>query len=133
MLQRIYIAGPYTAPTPKGVQVNLDAAFRAAICLIRLGHVPYCPHLTHYLDAAALALGVNIEYEEWLGQDREWLALCDALLYLAPSPGADRERDWAAALGLVIYHRLDEIPPAEQKRLPAPLLKEQQQQWDVGA
>jgi hypothetical protein len=113
MRQRIYIAGPYTAPTARGVKVHLDAAFAAAIALIRKGHVPYCPHLTHYLDAAALALGVNIEYEEWLGQDREWLAVCDALLYLAPSPGADRERDWAEALGLVIYARLEDVPAGE--------------------
>jgi hypothetical protein len=35
---------------------------------------------------------------------------CDALLYLAPSPGADRELELAEKLGKRIYLHLDAVP-----------------------
>jgi len=78
--------------------------------LVRMGHVPFVPHLNHYLDAAAIAAGHGrLPYETWLRQDFEWLRLCDAILYLAPSPGADRELELARAMGLRVFHHVDEV------------------------
>lgn len=110
---KIYVAGPYTATGPVEGQRNVDRAMAAGIVLIQRGHQPFVPHLTHYLDRYAWGLGVVLGYEEWMTYNRVWLAQCDALLYLAPSPGADRERAYAAELGLPIYDTLEQVPVAE--------------------
>lgn len=41
------------------------------------------------------------------------LEACDALLYLAPSPGADRELALAKTNHLAIYYSLNDLPEAE--------------------
>ncbi len=41
----IYVAGPYRAPTPDGVQANIERARVAAQRLWRMGYVAVCPHL----------------------------------------------------------------------------------------
>ena len=52
---KIYIAGPYT---PKGADIhdaariahkNAHRAIRAGISVIEKGHVPFIPHLTHFI------------------------------------------------------------------------------------
>lgn len=99
---KIYVAGPYSHPTEEGRLANVRRALDAAVALIRAGHTPFVPHLSHYLDERAEATGARIDYEEWLRQDREWLDLCEGFLYLAPSPGADRELERANERKLLI-------------------------------
>ena len=106
---RIYIAAPYSAPSLDARCANMRKAQRAAIELIRAGHTPYCPHLTRYLDVEAKAIGQPIDYEEWMAYDREWLRLCDAVLCLGRSPGADRECELARAMGLPIVWDMTEL------------------------
>lgn len=111
-MNRVYIAGPYTASTPDGVLANVNRALDAGIELIKRGYTPYIPHLTHFLELRSQETGAGLEYEDYLLIDLEWLGQCDALLYLAPSPGADRELTFAQAQGLMIYRAVEEIPVA---------------------
>ncbi len=53
---------------------------------------------------------LQMAYEEYLAWDNEWLKACDALLYLAPSRGADIELEEAKRLGLRVYYAEDEVP-----------------------
>jgi hypothetical protein len=53
---------------------------------------------------------VGLPWADYLAWDLEWLAVCDALLYLASSPGADLELRWAQDLGKVIFRSVVEIP-----------------------
>lgn len=109
---RIYVAGPYTAPTDKGKLENTVRAMDAGLTLYKLGHYPYVPHLSHWLDIRARQTNVAMSWEDWMEWDEVWLESCDALLYLASSPGADRELAQARARSKVIYRSLDEVPKA---------------------
>ncbi|HMV98690.1 MAG TPA: DUF4406 domain-containing protein [Acidobacteriota bacterium] len=110
----IAVAGPYSAPTPKQRQANLDALNRAAAQVYRRGHIP--------------VIGVNLalpvvehldpetdEYEAIMAISLAAIANCDALLLIAESPGANRERDLIAGLGRPVYRSLKELPPASKK------------------
>jgi hypothetical protein len=110
-MARIYVAGSYTADTPAAVLENVHAAIDAGLALIDRGHTPYIPQLTHWVEQYALtAYGQGLPYEFYLAYDREWLRLCDAVLLVAASPGADREVWLAERMGLPVYRGLAEVP-----------------------
>jgi hypothetical protein len=104
--ERIYVAGPYSADTEEGRIENLERAVLAtALCMSR-GHDAHCPHAATHDVHLAHPLG----YERWMRLDmgiiERWAT---ALLYLAPSPGADRELALAQSLGLRIYRSISEV------------------------
>jgi hypothetical protein len=102
---KIYIAGPYT----KGdVALNVrKAIFAADYVTATLGHVAYCPHLTHFWHM--LIPHENIQF--WYDYDIEWLKVCDAILRLeGESHGADEEVRIAESLGMRVYRSVFEIP-----------------------
>jgi hypothetical protein len=109
---RIYVAGPYTAPTPSALEDNTKRAIDAGIALLHKGHTPFIPHLTHYVDVRAQERGIKISWEEYIQWDAEWLKACDALLYLGQSKGADLELAQAKAAGKQIFFSVEEIPSA---------------------
>ena len=106
---KIYVAGPYSAPTAREVQANVNRAIEVACALMCKGHFPYIPHLWHYVW---LHPDGNFPYRHWVAQGYVWLEGCDALFYMAPSPGATPERDYAIAKGKAVYTSLDEVPDA---------------------
>lgn len=110
---RIFVSGPYSAPTLAARTTNVRRAIRAATELMHKGHQPFLPHLSHYWDGQARVDGKPIEYERWMEYDFHWLRLCDAVLYLGPSPGACREVDLALELGIPVYHSVGKVPDAE--------------------
>lgn len=102
---KVYIAGPYTADTPEQVQDNVNCAVDLANDLLDAGHIPFCPHLTHYLHQRR-----HREYEAWCCYDLVWLISCDALLRMpGPSPGADRETRFAIHLGIPCFASLSDF------------------------
>lgn len=107
---KIYIAGPYSAKTKKQVVANVEAAMRAGAQLLRMGHTPFIPHLTHYFHVFTTAEGEPFDYEMYMSWDEEWLKACDALLYLRSSPGADRELQIALVRGIMTFHEINDIP-----------------------
>lgn len=111
---KIYVAGPYTASTPALVLDNVHAALDAGIEIIRRGHVPFIPHLTHWIEKRnereTERHGFRLVYEDYLRLDMVWLAECDAVLYLGSSPGADRELAVAEGRGLTVYRAVEDIP-----------------------
>jgi hypothetical protein len=109
-MSKIYIAGPYTAPTWGDKLRNTEVAMDIAIALIQKGHEPFVPHLTHYLDERAQAAGVMLPAEFWYRYDFQWMPLCDALYFIGPSKGASKERRIMEELGRPIYLALDEVP-----------------------
>jgi hypothetical protein len=109
---KIYVAGPYTAPTVEGCLENTVRAMDAYNELILKGHEPFCPHFSHFADQRAKELGIDIPYQEWMRQDEVWLRECEAFLYLAPSRGADVEKAVAQEMGMPIYTATEDIPDA---------------------
>jgi hypothetical protein len=110
MSHTIYIMGPYTAPTTEGKEANTRRAMEIGVHLIRLGWMPFVPHLTHYLDMHAKKVGLDLPNEFWYRYDFQWMPLCGAGFFIAPSPGADKERAILEALHCPIYFDLREVP-----------------------
>lgn len=108
---RIYVAGPYSAPSEHERELNTQRAIEAGLALFKLGHTPFIPHLTHYVDLHALRTGVVMTWDDYIRLDLEWLDVCDALLYLGPSKGADLELQHALKRGKRVFRSLVEIEP----------------------
>lgn len=106
---RIYIAGPYSGNgSLLDREVNTSRAVRAGIELVRRGHKPFIPHLTHYVEEDYQA---QFAYETYLEWDIEWLQFCEGLLRLpGVSEGADREEAIAMSLDIPVYYSIDEVP-----------------------
>ena len=113
---RIYVAGPYTAETGAGKVSNVKRAIDVGIALFKKGHIPFIPHLTHFVDLRAKEKGIPIAWEEYIRWDLGWLSLCDAVIYLGSSPGADLELASAQRLGKRVFHSLDDVPTARAAR-----------------
>lgn len=106
---RIYVAAPLSG-TEYERACNVTRAVDAGIRLIQLGHSPFVPHLSHWLDLRQAELEAGLEYEDYMRVDLEWLQASDALLFLGHSPGADRELAKARQLKKVIYDTIEEVP-----------------------
>jgi len=104
----IGVAGPYSAANPEQRQKNLDAMNTAAARLLEMGHTPLIG-----MNAALPVLHqtrVPDQYKAVMDISLAVVNACDALLLLAESPGANKERDLILAKGLPVYYSLEEIP-----------------------
>lgn len=115
---KIYIAGPYQAhncslhDATRITQKNVDRVIEIANILIEKGHYPFVPHLSHYIHIHESCR--RDYYEWWYDYDNTFLYdWAEALLYVAPSKGADAELQLAKELGLKIFHSVDEVPDAK--------------------
>ncbi len=99
---RVYVAGPYT----KGdVVVNVRKAIECADSLVRMGHEPFIPHLSHLWHTIS-----PHEYTYWMDRDLAWLDVCDALVRIpGDSAGADKEMAYAHEHGIPVYEGLDKF------------------------
>ncbi|MCD6064953.1 MAG: hypothetical protein K0R82_2864 [Flavipsychrobacter sp.] len=107
----IGVAGPYSADTEEQRQKNLDAMNTAAARLLEKGHVPIIG-----MNAALPVLAhatVTDRYKAIMDISMAVIDTCEAILILAESPGANRERDHVASKGLPVYYSIDEVPAAE--------------------
>ena len=110
---KIYVAGPYT-PTirdshdvPRLAHRNVLRAIRAGIRIIEMGHIPFIPHLTHFIH---LETKRPLPPEFYYEYDRTWLQYCDALLCLGDSKGVKKELQWAKKRKLKIFYSMQQIP-----------------------
>ena len=106
----IYVAGPYTGSNREEVEHNVNRAIDAGIAVFSKGHFPYIPHLTDMVDKRAKELGKPMSWGDFMLWDSQWLAVCDALLFLAESPGATIELQAAKNAEKIIYYSIDDIP-----------------------
>ena len=103
----IGVAGPYSAETAEQRQLNLDAMNMAAAKLLELGHIPIIG-----MNAALPVLekaNVADRYACVMDISLAVISTCDALLLLAESPGANKERDLVLSKGRPVFKSIDEI------------------------
>jgi hypothetical protein len=118
----ILIAGPYRSGTgddPSLMARNLARLDEAALPLFRAGHVPVIGEwlaLPLLRQAGSKAPG-DAAYEEIAYPvAHRLLEHCGAVLRLpGDSKGADEDVRRAGVLGIPVYHRLEDVPPAEAK------------------
>ena len=107
---KIYIAGPYTALTEYAVRKNVDYAMDVGIELLRRGHSPFVPHLTHYLALRAKGRDYEPTWEDYMRSDLNWLQDADALFLINHSRGADIELAEAKINCLEIFTSMRSVP-----------------------
>ncbi len=103
----IGVAGPYSADTAEQRQINLDHMNKVAAQLLELGHVPIIG-----MNAALPVLeqaNVPDKYKCTMDISLAVIGACDALLLLAESPGANKERDLILAKGKPVFRSIDEL------------------------
>lgn len=107
----IGVAGPYSAPTEEERRANLDRMNEAAARLLEMGHIPLIG-----VNAALPVVdkaNVNDRYKAIMDISLAVIDKCEALLLLAESSGANKERDLILAKGLPVYYSVGEIPPVK--------------------
>ncbi len=104
----IGVAGPYSAITESQRQKNLDAMNIAAAKLLEMGHIP----LIGVNAALPIVSKANLKdnYKGIMDISLAVIDKCEALLLLAESPGANKERDLVLAKGLPVYYNLKDVP-----------------------
>jgi hypothetical protein len=108
----IYVSGPYSARATEDtakkneIDANVKAANAAAIAIAKKGHFPFVPHtmMRGWEDEE------NVDRTLALNICKKWVEKCDALYFIATSPGADIERGVAEGLHIPIYFNLNNIP-----------------------
>lgn len=104
---RIYVAGPLTSHDKDVVKRNREIAIKFGEEILKKGHLPYVPH-SHFRD---WNIDIHKDYDLFFEHGVEILKKwADALFLIAPSKGADAEKEEAEKLGLKIFTSLDEIP-----------------------
>ena len=85
---------------------NTIKAIRIADKLLRMGYIPFVPHLTFFWG-----IFCKHKYQEWLNYDFEWLDDCDCMLRAkGKSQGADKETvGMKAIIGKPVYHSIKEL------------------------
>lgn len=102
------IAGPYSAANEEQRKANLERLNKAAAEVLKKGHVPLIG-VNAALPIVAFLPDAE-RYEAIMKISMAMMDTCDALLFLAESAGAKRERDLFLAKRLPIYYSIEEVP-----------------------
>lgn len=107
----VYVAGPLSTGGYEAFARHLTNAIKAADALLKLGYVPFVPHLDHLWQLLSPK-----NYEEWLKWDFAWIDRCDVLLRLSGvSKGADREIEHAASKGIPVVYTFEQLFQVESE------------------
>ena len=105
-MKLVYVAGPFRAATPWGVELNIRHAEALALEVCRLGAVGVCPHtMWRHFDK-------SLPDEFWLAAGLHLLDRCDAVVLgegWRASRGTLREIERACLLGLHVFETLSEL------------------------
>jgi hypothetical protein len=105
----LYTAGPYRAPSPWGVHLNIETAKIHARELWLKGHAVICPHANSaFMDGEA-----GTTDRVFLEGDLALLGRCDGIVMLPgweSSKGATAELGHARVCGLAVYMSPSEVP-----------------------
>jgi hypothetical protein len=105
---RIYVCSPYSNPDPAVREANVARSVAAAAECMRRGHQALSPLAASHPIAG---IAPDITYEQYMAVDLTLIRLwADSLLYLAPSPGADRELAEAQWYDHRIFRSIEEVP-----------------------
>ena len=116
----IYVAGPYSGSSRPEIDENVNRAIDHGIEIFNRGHFPYVPHLTDLIDRRAKERGNEMSWSDFMAWDAPWLKVCDALLFIGESKGANIELEEAKQLGLTVFYSISEIPRLERQAFQLP-------------
>ena len=103
---RIYVAGPYTAPTPTEMFDNMRRGMRLATKLLLKGHSPFCPFLDYHFQLQLREPKEVLTVEDYYRYSLDWLEVSDAVILLPGyerSVGTVKEIERANKLQIPVY------------------------------
>lgn len=109
----IYVSGPLSGKDNHiGSLSNVKRAVEVAEKLYEKGWYSIVPHLCVFYHKIIKRSKPDYTptYARWIGQDLVLLSKCDAMFYIAPSPGADAELKFALANNIKVYYHIDDVP-----------------------
>jgi len=116
----VYIAGAYSADTPKRIRYNVASALNMAVRVNILGEGEFfavCPHtMTNLIDRKMRIRGFVPKKQFWLEGTTEMMLRCDAVLFLhgwEKSEGAKREFEKAIDNETATWTTLPPNPSAD--------------------
>lgn len=115
MRKRIYVAGPFTAPTPDAIRDNIRRAAALGHEVRKLGAYALVPHLigAPYVHAASAAeFPDDFGYRWWIEETLAWMRTCDGVIMTPDwesSNGARGERDDARGRGQPVFLSLAQL------------------------
>ena len=100
----VFIAGPLNDSAPIGErEANVQQAMAVWHRLCDAGFIPYCPHLSHFLNRHTWR-----PRNEWLVHSLRWLDKCDCVFRLpGESSGSDQEVIRARMDGKPVFTSID--------------------------
>jgi hypothetical protein len=114
MMKIVYVAGPFRASTPWGIEKNIRLAEELALGVWKLGAACICPH------ANTRFFQYECPDDIWLKGDLEIVKRCDAVLMTPTwesSVGARAERELAVELGIPVFYGIDDLQEWLEPRL----------------
>lgn len=101
-MKLLYIAGPFSAPTPGEIEANIDAAEAYALVAWKRGWAVICPHK----NSAGFETVAEIPDSVWYRGYLEMVSRCDAVLLIPgwqDSLGAMAEKTEAERHGIRVF------------------------------
>ncbi len=103
---KIAVAGPYSAPTEKERQENLNRMNMEAAILLEAGHVPLIG-----VNAALPVINkakINDVYNAIMSISIAVIEHCDAIVLISESPGANKEKQVLVEKGKPVFQNAAE-------------------------
>ncbi|RLJ04023.1 MAG: hypothetical protein DRP08_02570 [Candidatus Aenigmatarchaeota archaeon] len=110
-MNRIYIAGAYSADNVITVLNNMRKGMRLATKVLLLGYAPFCPWLDFHFQLM-LRENETLSVDDYYRYSIAWLTVSDAVLLVKGwqnSTGTRREKKIAAKLRIPILYNIEEL------------------------
>jgi hypothetical protein len=110
MINRVYVAGSYSAGTAIEVLDNIRRGTRAGVELLLAGYSPFVPWIDHQFQFY-LREGEVLSVEDYYRYSLAWLEVADALFVLPNSEnsrGTQAEIARAKELGIPIFYKFED-------------------------
>lgn len=105
MKHLVYVSGPFTAPSPEALAVNIERARLAGLKVRAAGFVPIVPHLAILNDNPTI-----FTYDNAMAECLQILFRCNAILMIdgwVTSEGARVERQTALTWGIPLFYDIN--------------------------
>lgn len=110
-MKRVYLAGPYNAPSIIESLDNMRRGMRMAVRILMAGYAPFTPWLDYHYRLMQRE-GEEVAREMYQAQSMAWLEVSDAMMVMPNSEnsiGTQTEIARAKELGILVFYSIEEL------------------------